>query len=76
MRRPTEYDLLKRSDIALKRRNVRSTSKEVVGMSEEAKTTGHGFGRRTFLKGSAATMGLAALAGTGCAPREELGSLA
>lgn len=30
------------------------------------------FGRRTFLKGSAATLGVAALAGAGCAPKETL----
>lgn len=30
------------------------------------------FGRRTFLKGSAATLGLAAATGIGCSPKEEL----
>lgn len=30
------------------------------------------FGRRTFLKGTAATLGLVALTGTGCAPKQQL----
>lgn len=42
-------------------------------MSKGTKIVEPSFGRRTFLKGSAATMGLAALTGAGCAPKEELG---
>lgn len=44
-------------------------------MSLDTKTgtiTNKSFGRRAFLKGSAATLGLAALTGAGCAPKEEL----
>lgn len=40
-------------------------------MSEQA-TGSTTFGRRTFLKGSAATLGLAAVSGLGCTPNEEL----
>ena len=39
---------------------------------DEATVSNTSFGRRAFLKGAAATLGLAAVAGAGCSPKEEL----
>lgn len=41
-------------------------------MSETHIQQAHPFGRRSFLKGAAATLGMAALTGAGCAPAPEL----
>lgn len=38
----------------------------------EGISTDRSFGRRTFLKGTAATLGIAALTATGCAPQDEI----
>lgn len=41
-------------------------------MEINSSATANSFGRRTFLKGSAATLGIAALMGADCAPKQEL----
>lgn len=41
-------------------------------MEINGSATANSFGRRAFLKGSAAALGVAALAGAGCAPKQEL----
>lgn len=41
-------------------------------MDETTRIADRSFGRRTFFKGSAAALGLAAVTGAGCAPKDEL----